>query len=240
MRANACLLALAALLAIAPRADAQLFEDRRTEKSPPRAYLGGNFMVAAPTGEFASYVDNGFGFGAHILYQFDDPGIMALRIDGSILVYGHETLNVPLTPTTGRIRVDVTTSNNIGSLHIGPQFMAPNGRFRPYLNGGVGFSNFFTYSSVEGTRDESPFASSTNYSDFVWSWTAGGGIYIPVSRGRTPVSIDLGARYHRNGETRYLREGSIEESGTGEIFFDPIQSETNLLVYQIGVSVGIR
>lgn len=239
MRAQTGLIALAMILVAAPGAQGQLFEEPKGEKSPPRAYFGADFLVGAPTGQFANYVGNGFGVGAHFLYQFDDPGILALRIDGNMLVYGHETFNVPLSPTTPRIRVDVTTSNNIGSLHIGPQFMVPNGRFRPYLNAGFGFSNFFTYSSVEGSREDSPFASSTNYSDFVWSWTGGGGIYIPLARKGTPVSIDLGARYHRNGETRYLREGSIVENGT-EIFFEPIQSETNLLVYQIGISVGVR
>ena len=240
MRAYASLFSLAALLVVVPPVDAQLFEEPKPEKGPPRAYFGGDFLVAVPTGQFANYVENGFGFGAHFLWQFDDPGVMALRIDGNLMIYGHETFNVPLSPTTPRIRVDVTTNNNIGSVHIGPQLMVPNGNFRPYINGGVGFSNFFTYSSVEGSRDDSPFASSTNYSDFVWSWTAGGGVYIPLSRGGTPVSIDIGARYHRNGETRYLREGSIIEDGSGDIAYEPIRSETNLLVYQLGISVGVR
>ena len=240
MRAYASLLSFAAMLALAPSAQAQLFEEPKPEKGPPRAFFGADFLVAVPTGQFANYVENGFGVGAHFLWQFDDPGVMALRLDGNLMIYGHETFSVPLSPTTPRIRVDVTTNNSIGSVHIGPQLMVPNGQFRPYINAGVGFSNFFTYSSVEGSRDDQPFASSTNYSDFIWSWTAGGGIYIPVSRRGTPVSIDLGARYHRNGETRYLREGSIIEDGTGDIEYEPIQSETNLLVYQIGVSVGIR
>lgn len=239
MRLQPSLMALALIALAPPLAHGQLFEEPRNGESRQRAYFGGNFLVGAPTGQFANYVDNGFGVGAHFLYQFDEPGILALRIDGNMLVYGHETYNVPLSPTLPRIRVDVTTSNNIGSLHIGPQLMVPNGRFRPYLNAGFGFSNFFTFSAVEGSQDDSPFASSTNYSDFVWSWTGGGGIYIPVSRKGNPVSIDLGARYHRNGQTRYLREGSIVESGS-EIFFEPIQSETNLLVYQIGISVGVR
>ena len=239
MRALAYLACLAALTTVAPDAHAQLFEEPKPEKGPPRAYFGGDFLVAAPTGQFATYVENGFGVGGHFLWQFDEPGIMALRIDGNLLVYGHERFNVPLSPTTPRIRVDVTTSNSIGSVHIGPQLMVPNGYFRPYLNAGIGFSNFFTYSSVEGSRDAEPFASSTNYSDFVWSWTAGGGIYIPVSRGKTPVSLDVGVRYHRNGETRYLREGSIIEEGD-EIYFDPIQSQANMLVYQIGLSFGVR
>ena len=240
MRRYAFAFSLAALAALAPSAEAQLFEEPKPEKGPPRAFFGADFLVAVPTGQFAHYVNNGFGVGAHFLWQFDEPGIMALRIDGNLMIYGHETFNVPLSPTTPRIRVDVTTNNNIGSVHIGPQLMVPNGLFRPYVNAGFGFSNFFTYSSVEGSRDEEPFASSTNYSDFIWSWTAGGGIYIPVSRRGTPVSIDLGARYHRNGQTRYLREGSIIEDGTGDIDYEPIQSETNLLVYQIGISIGLR
>ena len=118
--------------------------------------------------------------------------------------------------------------------------MLPSGAVRPYLNGTVGLSYFFTRSSVEGSADLEPFASSTNFDDATFAWAAGGGLYIPLRRGRkNPLSLDIGAQYHANGEARYLREGSIQEDGTGEIFFDPIRSQTNLITYRLGITVGL-
>lgn len=38
---------------------------------------------------------------------------------------------------------------------------------------------------------------------------------------------------------RYLREGSIQEEPDGTISFTPIESETNLLWLQFGVSIGL-
>jgi hypothetical protein len=154
-------------------------------------------------------------------------------------MYGHETERVPLSPTLPRITVDVSTSNNIAALGIGPQIMVPSGTFRPYLNGTIGFSYFFTESSVSGSDNSFEFASTKNFDDFTFAWTGGAGVYIPVHAGRTPVSIDLGARYHGNGRAHYLREGSIEDNGAGGVTITPIESNTNLITYQIGISVGI-
>jgi hypothetical protein len=51
--------------------------------------------------------------------------------------------------------------------------------------------------------------------------------------------IDVGARYHGNGEARYLRKGDIIDNPDGSVELDPQQSETNLWTIQLGVSVEI-
>jgi hypothetical protein len=116
--------------------------------------------------------------------------------------------------------------------------MAPRGAVRPYAYGQVGFSYFATTSSVEGSGNTQPFANSTNFDDFTFATSAGTGVLIVLSH-RRPVTLDLGARYVYNGRARYLREGSIAISGT-TITYSPIESETNLILYMIGVSVGLR
>lgn len=217
-------------------------QDARFDKprGPSRAFAGVHLMVAQPLGEFDDYIDWGGGIGGELLYAFDRQGAIGMRMNLGLMIYGHETKRVPLSSTLGRIRVDVSTSNNIFVLGVGPQVMLPSGSVRPYLNGTVGLSYFFTRSSVEGSADLEPFASSTNFDDATFAWAAGGGLYIPLRRGRkNPLSLDIGAQYHANGEARYLREGSIQEDGTGEIFFDPIRSQTNLITYRLGITVGL-
>ena len=209
-------------------------------RSPGRAFAGIHLMVAQPLGEFDDYIDWGGGIGGELLYAFDRQGAIGLRANLGLMIYGHETKRVPLSETLGRIRVDVNTSNNIFVFGIGPQVMLPTGTVRPYLNGTAGLSYFFTRSSVEGSADLEPFASSTNFDDATFAWSAGGGLYIPLRKGRkNPLSLDIGAQYHANGEARYLREGSIQEDGTGNIFFDPIRSQTNLITYRVGITVGL-
>ena len=88
------------------------------------------------------------------------------------------------------------------------------------------------------TADASPFAHTTNFDDFTFAWTGAAGAYIPVRRGKLPISIDLGARYHYNGRAEYLREGSIRDNPDGSISFLPIKSETNLWVYHLGIAFG--
>jgi hypothetical protein len=214
--------------------------NRDEPRGPSRAFAGVHLMAVQPLGEFDDYIDWGGGIGGEFLYAFDRQGALGLRVNMGLMIYGHETKRVPLGPSLGRIRVDVSTSNNIFVMGVGPQVMLPSGAVRPYLNGTAGLSYFFTQSSVEGSADLEPFASSTNFDDATFAWAAGGGLYIPLRRGRRhPLSLDLGAQYHANGEARYLREGSIREDGTGEIFFDPIRSQTNLIMYRLGITVGL-
>ena len=56
--------------------------------------------------------------------------------------------------------------------------------------------------------------------------------------GARPISIDLSARYHGNGEAKYLRKGDIIDHPDGSISFTPNHSETNLWTFQLGVSMG--
>jgi hypothetical protein len=67
----------------------------------------------------------------------------------------------------------------------------------------------------------------------------GGGLSIQVSKGLTPVAIDLGLRHVQNGEVEYLNEDSIEDGGS-DIIITPIRSQANFLSWQVGVKVGIR
>jgi len=208
---------------------------------PTGGFVGGELMFARPQGEFRDFVDQGWGGGLHYIHRLSRDGALAVRVDGSYLNYGHESFRVPLSGTIGgRVNVDVTTTNNIAFLGVGPQIGLPSGALRPYVNGFVGVSYIWTQTSVEGTNnDNDPFASSTNYDDATFAYGGGAGLYIPVRRGHTPVSIDAGLTYRRNGQADYLREGGITDNPDGSITLSPIRSDTDLLTFHIGVSVGI-
>jgi hypothetical protein len=217
------------------------FEERGFNR-PTRAAVGASFSYGRPVGDFLQYVDQGLGFDAFFRFNADPQGVLSFRLDGGLQIYGNETFRVPLSSTIGgRVLVDLTTSNNIVWMGFGPQLTSPSGPIRPYANAAVGFSYFFTESSVEGSNnDNDPFASTTNYSDATFRYGFGWGLLIPFQTRTSEWAIDLGAIYHGNGQVRYLREGGIEDLDDGTIILHPIQSDANLLTYRLGFSIGIR
>lgn len=244
MRSHRMLIAAALLVAAVSPLRAQDDDDDDVYAPvdhPTGGYFGGQLMFARPQGEFRDFVDQGWGGGVHYIHRLDRDGLLAVRVDASFLNYGHERFRVPLSSTIGgRIAVDVTTNNNIAFVGVGPQIGAPSGTLRPYVNGFVGVSYIFTESSVEGSRnDYEPFASSTNYDDATFAYGGGAGLYIPVRRGNSPISIDAGLTYRRNGRADYLLEGGIEDNPDGSITLHPVRSDTDLLTFHLGVSIGI-
>jgi opacity protein-like surface antigen len=182
-------------------------------------------------------VGNGYGLNLDIAPKLEHTGTLLLRFDLGLLEYGRETKTVCLSTTIGcRVTVDVTTSNDIVVGGVGPEIVLPRGRVRPYGTATVGFAYFFTHSSVEGTNDIEPFADTKNFDDFVFAWTAGGGLRILLRESKRPIALDLGVRYHGNGEASYLREGSIIDNPDGSITIQPIRSRTNFVAYHLGVS----
>jgi opacity protein-like surface antigen len=215
-----------------------------TTTGEPRFQSGLSFTVGQPRGAFRRYIDDGFGVGGHALYRLDRQGAFAVRLDGGYLNYGRETLRIPFGTGTGggRVGLDLTTTNNIAWLGLGPQLMAPRGPVRPYVNGTAGVSYFATTSSVSGREDLDAFAHDTNFDDAQFSWGAGAGVLVPVWHNRRSlVFVDLGAQYHDNGRNvRYLNEGGIRDLPNGGLQLDVIRSRADLITWHLGVSVGAR
>jgi hypothetical protein len=243
--------ALAALLLGSTTAAAQRASDDARRLGPatvagePRLQGGLSFSLGQPRGAFRDHVDDGIGVGGHALYRLDRQGAFAIRLDGGFLNYGRETLRLPLSdrPGGGRVRLDVTTTNDIAWLGVGPQITAPRGLVRPYVNGTAGVSYFTTMSSVSGHDDlNASFAHDTNLDDAHFSWSGGAGVLVPVWRNRRSlVFVDLGAQYHDNGRNvRYLREGGIRDLPDGGLQLDVIRSRADLITWHLGVSVGAR
>ncbi|MEO6446197.1 MAG: hypothetical protein ABIZ91_08525 [Gemmatimonadaceae bacterium] len=244
MRYSILLYPLLVLLAAPVAADGQVFSvggERESRTGPRRSpgTVGGSLVYAQPMDDFRTNVRQGFGVDLTGHWKFDRRGIFSLGAEGGLLGYGRETQRVPLSGTVGgRILVDLTTSNNIVWLGLGPQLIAPSGAVRPYANATAGFSYFFTESSVDGTYDDEAFAKTTNYDDATFAWTGGGGILIPVGFSRMGA-VDIGVRYHANGNVRYLRKGGIVDLPNGGIEYRVNESRAPLLSWRIGFKWGL-
>lgn len=217
-----------------------------SDAPPPPAFeapaemglAGGSLVLALPVGEFKRYVNAGGGVSGFFDVRLGSQSAVGIRLDGTFILYGNERRRVPLSSTVQLVYVDVNTSNQIVNVGIGPRIAARSGGIRPWVGGAIGFSYFWTSSSVAGSDNVGPFASSTNFEDFTFAWHAGGGVLVRLGHGRTPVYLDLAAVYLRNGRVQYLRPGSIDTSVSPPVI-TPIESETDLWMISLGVSVGL-
>lgn len=210
---------------------------RRTELTG-RFSMSGHAQVSEPRGEFGANTGNGFGIGGMALLRLDPAGIANLRADFGFLTYANSTRRVPLPGTGGLVKLDLKTSSNIVSVVGGPQLLGPSGVFMPYASVLGGFSVFWTESSVEGTQNNNtPFATSTNSSDAVAAYGGAAGAYIRVWNGDRPVFLDLGARYLRHDNVKYLTDTRVKEAFEQNRSPVPVRGRADFLTYYLGANV---
>ena len=230
------LVALAAVSFASTSAECQRRGRSRWETGPSRFTLVGDLLVAQPKGEFATQLDTE-GFGANIggIFRLDREGIFNIRADLGGMQYGSETFYVPYLPITGRVSLDVETTNNSFWGSIGPQITVPAGPVQPYVNAAVGFVDLVTRTSVRGSDSEYEYASTNNSDDVTSAWIFGGGMYVPFGR-RSDWKLHAGARYFYGGEATYLKEGDIQDNPDGSVTLFPRTSKTHQVTWQLGVA----
>ena len=193
--------------------------------------------VAQPVGAFADQV--GTAGGGSFFAAYHVTPAFSLRAEGNFLIYGHVLGPDVCAAGTCRVVFGVTTDNQIFSAFVGPRLELPSSPVRPYVGGGVGLGYFFTSSRISGLNS-GDFATTTNYDDQVFAWTTGGGVTVPFRIRDVPLAIDFGARYQRNGNVSYLREGTgITDNPDGSITLHPTYGPANFVLWHLGASVTI-
>lgn len=196
------------------------------------------FVQERPQGAFQRNVGLGYGVDGAWLLRLDRAGFWSLRASAGVASYGHESRRTAFSESVGgRVSVDVTTTNYIVPMSIGPQLSWPTGSFRPYVNAGVGGQAFITESRVEDTGGFTTLASTTNHSSMSEAWTVGGGVYMPLYVGRFQLHLDLGLQYFNGGTARYLAPGSIVDLPDAQISVTPLESRTQTAIVRLGLRV---
>ena len=203
-----------------------------------------NFIVGVPQNEFETNVDNnGYGIDLEGGVVFA-PAPFMLGGDIGFLVYGSESRNEPFSTTIPDVTVDVNTTNNIVFANLFLRLQPDFGFVKPYADGIIGFKYLFTRTTIENEGfDDEEIASSTNFDDTAFSYGFGGGVHIRLTTlggfenetGPT-LLLHLGARLLKGSEAEYLKEGSIRREN-GEVEFDVEKSETDILLFRIGLGL---
>lgn len=198
---------------------------------------GINMAVAVPLGGFKRNVDVAGGLDLFGALNLGRGGAMAVRLDGSYLVYGDENRFIP----QPFYPLAVNTTYSIASFGVGPQLTLGQGPVRLYGFGTFGVSYISARSSyrIDGCGCDA-FASQTDFDDWQASLQGGGGLLIALRTRHTPVAIDLGARYLYNGDAWYVTPGDVVPQSNGSVAIYPNRTPANLVVMHLGVAVGIR
>lgn len=201
---------------------------------------GAAFNISRPHGAFDETTNLGWGISANALFRLDPDAILNFRTEVGFLNYGNVRQRIPLSTTVGNlIKVDLTTSNNIFSFVTGPQLLGPTGTITPYAAALGGFSAFWTTSSVEGSSNETPFASTTNSSDFAWAYGGATGAYIKLTDGDRPIRLELAVRYLRHDDVTYLTADEVRASISEHRDPRPIRSRVDFYTYAIGLQAVV-
>lgn len=201
---------------------------------------GGALNVMQPRGVFDEASGFGVGLAGNVLFRLDPNSILNLRADVSFMNNGNVRRRVPLSSTVGNfIQVDLNTSNNVASFLVGPQLLGPSGAFSPYAAALAGFSAFWTTSSVEGSNNERPFASTTNASDFAWTYGGTAGAYVQLRGGERPLHLDLGIRYLRHDDVRYLTAREVRAAFDENRAPRALRSRADYYTWFVGVQATV-
>jgi hypothetical protein len=189
--------------------------------------FGINLAVGAPQGDFARNVDVAGGLDAFGTVNLGAGNPLGLRFEGAYLVYGSDH------------QFDLNTTYAIATLGVGPQITLGQGPMRLYGFGTVGFSYISAYSSFPDGCGCYSYGSQTDFSDWTSAVQAGGGMLLTLGR-RTPVSLDIGARYLSSGFANYVAPGDVQPQPNGDVVVYTSRARPNLTIVHFGVSIGIR
>jgi len=206
---------------------------------------GVNLTLAFPRGNF--YANNKTtGFGGSVEGTFLNAKAGALNFglgaNFSFLTFGSESRESAFSNTNPDVTVDVDRSYNIMNFHLLMRFATNNTFVRPYADVLLGGSYLYTTTSVRNQYSGEDIASSTNFDDVAWSYGAGAGvmikIYSPEDANDIPVWLDIKMRYLVGTEADYIKRGGVKvDSNNGTVSYDITTSETDILTFNIGVSI---
>jgi hypothetical protein len=227
-------LSTASIFACASAAEAQVVLN--SVSGPSRFSFGGDGVMSQPKGEFANNVGRGWGFNLNGMYNIDYKGFLSIRLDAGTVQYARERKDASFLGITGRVNLDLETTNNIAWGAIGPQIMIPDGPFRPYANAAVAYTDFSTTSTLSDPFGQFQSISNQNAHDGSHAWIFGSGFQIPFG---TSGAFNFGGKYYYGGRATYLTKGDITDNPDGTITLNPHNSKTDMVIWQLGFMFAI-
>ena len=205
---------------------------------------GAALALAIPTGYMGEFVDVAGGLDGFLAVNLGPGSPLALRFEGAFLMHqlswgGGVVVAGGGYGPGGAVTVNASSGSYITSFRAGPQLTLGGGGMQLYgvLLGGVSYfaTTYGTayYDCYCGYYDS--WDNITLSGDVTFGYEAGGGLRFRLGGSRS--WLDLGARYVRHDEARYLAAGPIVN---GVRLWQPVMGPADMVVVRLGVSVGLR
>lgn len=211
--------------------------------------IGIDGLGALPLGEFADHIDDARGASIYVNIALKQT-IFSAGGEAAWMGYGSTSRTVYLggvIPEVPNAAVDVVTDNSMLLVHGRLRAQRQRGRWRPYADGQVGFTELYTDTTVKGAFEctsgpngstdcnQTESGHANHARDFVLSY--GGSAGVMMRFGSLPASLDLAVRYHGAGEAVYLTEGAVR-TVADRVFLDLSRSRTDMVFFCVGVAFG--
>jgi len=200
-----------------------------------RLLVGAGPLYARATGSLERYVAGAAGVSGFVAFG-PAARTARLRIDADFLRFAPTTASRPY---RGLQPVDITTGSQIFTAVAGPELGVPVGPVRLAATAGVGLATSTNTGAVTGIATPDRFSGATTFGDLTLAYAGGGSLGLELRGGRTPVWLDLSARYLGTGPTRWVREGNLPVGYISGVYLKPTRSPTTLVAYGVAVSVGV-
>ncbi|HEU4439868.1 MAG TPA: hypothetical protein VFT36_11495 [Methylomirabilota bacterium] len=208
---------------------------------------GAALVLAVPTGYMGQFIDVAGGLDGFLAVNLGPGSPLALRFEGAFLAhqlsYGGAVFVVgggPYTGPYGSVAVETNSASYITSLRAGPQLTLGGDQMQLYglVLGGVsyfattyGTASYDCYCGYYGSWDHYTLSG-----DVTFGWEAGGGLRFRLG-GHSRSWLDVGGRYVRHDQARYLAAGPVVN---GARLWQPVVGPADMVVLRVGVSVGLR
>jgi hypothetical protein len=196
-----------------------------------------SLQVGIPQEEFQQTYDaTGVGLRFNVLRQINKSPI-SLGGELGLLINGSDSRRFDIYYLGFYDRYRISATNNIVSLGLKMRadLTPPKSIMQIFIEGSVGTNLFF--SSVDVKRET--FFGDTEYAGgnstkghWAFTWGPGAGIEIPLNRSRD-IALSVKGSYLFGSNTKYLTDPYINNDG--EVFFTQRESETTMLLMELGV-----
>jgi hypothetical protein len=197
-----------------------------------------------PLGDFRKHENGGGGFEFMVGFQPFRRQPLSIRAHFATLIYGNVTATGYQDTcdffgcTTEEVEY-TARSHTMSSLHIGPEFFAIDGRFRPFGYAMYGHTWFHSTLNEPPTSSggSSPGSQSIFWSDNVSS-AYGLGVRIVGTRFGREMGLEIASRVNRNINAVYVTDEDVTFESDGSVTITPHQSSANVLGIHISFFVG--
>jgi hypothetical protein len=186
--------------------------------------IGINLVVADPLGAFRRHGNVAAGVSIGAVRGVRGSGL-GLRVEAAWMVYAADYRDY-----------GVSTTSQLATLAVGPQFTLGQGPVRPYafaLAGGSVFWSSAHYGDGCGCYDRDYYLDG----DVTTTTSAGTGLLIRVKSGDKPIAIDLGFRGVRHDFVKYVPANGITQNPDGTFSAQRVESRVEMRVYHLGVTL---